>query len=85
MFVIPSEFESDAAKLSGYATEHSMAVVMSNFGGPSGGLASAGRSSIWSERGELLARLGPAGSAVVIATKGAGGWHARTVALPAER
>jgi predicted amidohydrolase len=57
MFVIPSEFEGDAAKLRRYATLHSMTVVLSNYGGPTGGLRSAGRSSIWSPGGELVAEL----------------------------
>lgn len=55
MFVIPSEFEGDSATLSRYAAQHSMAVALANFGSPTGGLAAAGRSSIWSQTGELLA------------------------------
>lgn len=68
MFVIPSEFEREAAALRSYAVRHSMAVVFANYGGPSGGLAAAGRSSIWSGTGELLARLDAAGSGVAVAT-----------------
>jgi len=79
MFVIPSDFESDSQRLAGYAREHSMAVVMANFGGPTGGLASAGKSAIWSENGELLSELGPAGAGVVIASKSAAGWRAKAV------
>jgi len=79
MFVIPTEFESDAAKLAAYAGEHSMAVVMANFGGPTGGLASAGKSAIWSEKGELLAQLGSGGSGIVVATKTSADWRAKTV------
>ncbi len=76
MFVIPSEFEAETANLKASATQHSMTVVFANYGGPSGGLASAGRSSIWSERGVLLARLGPTGAGVVIATEECDGWRA---------
>lgn len=67
MFVIPSEFERETAHLATCAARHRMAVVFANYGGPSGGLAAAGRSAIWSDRGELLAQLDAAGSGVVVA------------------
>ena len=85
MFIIPAEFESDATRLAAYASEHSMAVIMANYGAPTGGLATAGKSAAWSENGELLAQLGPAGTGVVIATKLEAGWHARTVTLDERR
>jgi predicted amidohydrolase len=74
MFVIPSEFDGETEKLARYAKQHSMTVVMANYGAPSGGLASAGRSTIWSPDGSVLARLGRSGAGVVIAREGAGGW-----------
>ena len=76
MFVIPSEFGGDAAKLRGYAVRHSMAVALANFGSASGGLASAGRSSIWSDTGDLLIQLGPSGAGIALATERAGEWTA---------
>lgn len=79
MFVIPADFEGDASRLEGFAVQHSMAVALANFGGPTGGLVAAGRSSIWSEAGELLVRLDPAGTGVAVATKSAAGWRSRTV------
>jgi predicted amidohydrolase len=81
MFVIPSDFEGEVRNLSSYAQQHSMAVVFSNFGGPSGGLPSAGRSAIWSPAGELLAQLGETGAGVVVATESSAGWRAKTVVL----
>jgi predicted amidohydrolase len=68
MFVIPSEFDGEFAKLSRYAVKHRMMTALANFGSPSGGLRSAGRSSIWSETGELLVQLesNDAGVAVVM-------------------
>ncbi len=81
MFVIPSEYENDRANLVAHATRHAMSVVFSNYGGPTGGLASAGRSAIWSERGECVAALDATGAGVVVATEGDGGWvgKARTL------
>lgn len=66
MFVIPSDFEGDAARLKQYAVQHEMMIAMANFGCSSGGLRSAGRSSIWSESGELLVQLNESGSGIGI-------------------
>jgi predicted amidohydrolase len=81
MFIIPSEFDGEAARLRAYAAEYSMALVMANFGGPSGGLAAAGRSAIWSERGDLLAQLDSARIGLALATKSRSGWRAATIEL----
>jgi predicted amidohydrolase len=70
MFVIPSEFEAEAARLSGIARRYGMVVALANFGGPSGGLSAAGRSSIWSGRGDLVARLPMGGEGVALASGG---------------
>jgi predicted amidohydrolase len=79
MFVIPSEFDGDAAKLRGYAAQHAMTVVLANFGGATGGLAAAGRSGIWSAGGELLAQLPSSGAGVVIAAETGDGWRTKTI------
>jgi predicted amidohydrolase len=81
MFVIPSEFEAETENLKTAATRHSMTIVFANYGGPSGGLASAGRSSIWSERGELLARLAPTGAGVALATNAGDRWSAKAIII----
>jgi predicted amidohydrolase len=81
MFVIPSDFEMDSSRLAGHATRHSMAVVMSNYGGATGGLAAAGRSSIWSERGELIARLPDSGAGIALARESEGRWSGETIAF----
>jgi predicted amidohydrolase len=82
MFVIPSDFEGDSARLSVYARRHSMTVALANFGSPTGGLAAAGRSSIWSEKGDLLVQLNPTGAGVAVATETSNGWRSKTVLLP---
>ena len=81
MFVIPSEFERDSANLRRYASEHAMCVVLSNYGSPTGGLAAAGRSSIWSERGELVVELPASGAGIAVATRDSNGWRAQTAML----
>jgi len=81
VFIIPSEFERETSNLRGYAVQHSMTVAFANYGGPSGGLASAGGSAIWSERGELLAQLEAIGTGVAVAIEGHAGWRAKAVML----
>jgi len=81
MFVIPSEFERETANLREYAARHSMVVAFANYGGPSGGLASAGRSAVWSERGELLVQLPRAGAGAAVASESESGWRGKTIML----
>ena len=79
MFVIPSDLDVEEKRLRTYAREHAMVTVLANFGGPTGGLPSAGRSAVWSETGELVVQLGPDGSGVAIATRDGAGWTGVTV------
>jgi predicted amidohydrolase len=81
MFVIPQDLEQDTARLSSYAAEYSMTVVFANYGGPSGGLPSGGRSAIWSERGELLVRLEATGWGLAVAAETDGGWRSKAISL----
>lgn len=81
MFVIPPDLEKDRANLGAYSERHSMAVVFANFGGPSGGLPSGGRSAIWSETGELLVELQELGAGVAVASEAPTGWRSRAVML----
>ena len=85
MFVIPSEFDRETANLRAYATHHSMVVAFANYGGSSGGLASAGRSAIGSEKAELLVQLDDAGIGIAVAVESHAGWRARGVMLGATR
>ncbi len=80
MFVIPSDMEKDLTSLRTYAERHSMAVVFSNYGGPSGGLPSGGRSAVWSPD-DVLVRLEATGSGVAVAIEREGEWSARTLRL----
>jgi predicted amidohydrolase len=71
--------ERETANLGGYAVEHSMLVAFANYGGRSGGLASAGRSGIWSPDGEPIAQLGPTGGGIALALEDRGGWRGRAI------
>lgn len=79
MFVIPSDLGGEVSKLSRYAAQHSMMTALANFGGPSGGLRSAGRSAILSEAGELLVQLEANGSGVAIAVETKHGRRSRSI------
>jgi predicted amidohydrolase len=81
MFVVPRDLEAEVARLGACAARHAMAVVMANYGGPTGGLASAGASAIWSPAGELLVRLGATGPGLALARETEAGWRAHAVAL----
>ncbi len=77
-FVIPSEFEEATTNLRSRAQKHRMVVVFANYGGSSGGLASAGRSGVWAEDGTLLGCLPAAGTGVVVASESDEGWRVET-------
>jgi predicted amidohydrolase len=81
MFVIPSDLAKDTQRLESYAQQHRMAVVLANYGGPSGGLPSGGRSAIWSEEGELLTQLDATGSGIAFAMESDAGWRAGAIRL----
>ena len=83
MFVIPADLQQDTNRLRTYAAQHRMTVVFSNYGGPTGGLQSAGRSGIWSDEGELLVQLEPKGAQLAVATEGANGWQTQRLDLRA--
>lgn len=75
-------YAPDSALLQGYAAEHSMVVLMSNHGGPTGGWTCAGRSAIWGADGGLIAAASGVGDALVIARRTAQGqWSGEQVAI----
>ena len=77
--MIPSDYDGEVAKLTGYARQHRMLTALANFGDPSGGLRSAGRSAIWSDAGDLLVRLEANGSGVAVVTETPQGCGVRAV------
>jgi len=55
-----------------------MMVALANYGCGTGGLASAGRSAVWSAEGELLAQLPVSGAGVAVVAEGKDGWRTKT-------
>jgi L-amino acid N-acyltransferase YncA/predicted amidohydrolase len=81
MFVIPSDFAGESAALSSYAAKYDMLTALANYGSPTGGLRSAGQSSIWSARGELLMQLPDEGRCIAIYRETELGYQAKTLFL----
>ena len=66
VFLTPKGYSADIALLESYARQYQMTIVMANYGGPSGGFSSAGKSVIWSKTGTLLAMGKASGEDLVI-------------------
>lgn len=75
-------YAADTALLQQYATNHRILVLMANYGGPTGGWVSAGRSAIWSNNGDLLACAPATGEALVIAERRHDRWLGAVVERP---
>lgn len=74
-FVIPSEYDAATRNLRKRATDHKMLAGFANFGGPSGGLRSAGGSAAWAPGGDPLAKLPREGAGVLMVVSTREGWR----------
>ncbi|MHC8354304.1 carbon-nitrogen hydrolase family protein [Pseudomonas sp. LB3P81] len=81
VLITENGYAPDTALLQDYAVKHSMAVLMANHGGATGGWESAGRSAIWSSNGSLIAAAPGTGNLLVVARRNAGGWTGQTVVV----
>lgn len=72
--ITPAGYEEDACRLKSYARRHSMAAMLANHAGPSGGLMGAGRSAIWRAGGELLVEGPPEAEVLVVGIRAKSGW-----------
>jgi len=79
VFISPEGYKKDSAMLQNYARKYKMSILMSNFGGESGDLQSAGKSTIWSESGVKIAGLEDVGEGLVIAKKEQGKWTGKVL------
>jgi predicted amidohydrolase len=73
----------DSASLRQAARVHGMLVLMANYGEPTGGWLSAGRSAIWRPDGTLLVEGPSRGEAVVLAHRDGGDWEGAVVGADA--
>lgn len=69
MFLIPDDHDGETSRLCDISRRHRMAVAVANFGGPSGGLASAGRSQFIAD-GNVVSVLPESGAGLLLAREG---------------
>ena len=79
VFFTERGYSADTERVQRYAAKHAMVVIMANYGAPTGGVESAGRSAIGDDSGSLLAEASCTGQALVVAARERGGWSGRTV------
>jgi len=72
-------YAADTALMQRYAVEHRMLVLMANYGAPTGGWVSAGRSAVWGPDGRLLAEAPASGEAVIAVGRLGTEWDVRVV------
>jgi predicted amidohydrolase len=82
VLITENGYAPDAALLQGYASTHSMTVLMANHGGATGGWESAGRSAIWASDGSLIAAAPGTGNVMVVARREASEWRGHIVGIP---
>jgi predicted amidohydrolase len=79
IFYTQNGIESGLARLQKIAKENSMAVLMSNCVGEGFELMAGGRSSIWSNRGELIISADSNSQCLVVAQNSDGVWSGRVI------
>lgn len=75
VFITPTGYRTDTELLKGYAVKYSMTVLMSNYGGDSGGYQSEGRSAAFSDKGNIIAEFDGLGEGLVIIEKENNEWN----------
>lgn len=80
-FSVPRDRALRIAGLGKFAAHARMAVVFSNYGGPTAGLSASGGSAILSPSGELLCELGPRGAGLAVAREHESGWQTECVQM----
>lgn len=79
IFYTPNGISEGYHDLQGYSKELSMNVLMSNFGGPSYGLESAGKSAFWNKEGNLVGSFEGTGEGLLIVREDAGSWETEII------
>jgi predicted amidohydrolase len=81
VFFSAEGYSANTHQLAGYAASHAMVVVMANAAGTATGFASAGGSAVWSDSGDLVARLDGICAGLVVAKRSQRGWSGEAVPL----
>lgn len=79
IFFSPNGIPQAHKSLQSYASQHSMNVLMANFGGDSYGCPSGGRSAFWNNKGELIAQMEDSGTGVLLVENHEAGWKSKTI------
>lgn len=66
MLLSKNGYPAESAMLQGYARTHGMAVLMANYGAPTGGYLSAGRSALWAPGGDVVVAAPGVGACLVV-------------------
>jgi len=75
IFYTPTGISSAYSKLSSYAKQYNMSVLMSDFCGQSYGFEAAGKSAFWNNKGELICNLNENKEGLLIVEKQDGKWN----------
>lgn len=79
IFYSQNGIESGLSRLQHIAKENSLAVLMSNYAGECWGIEAGGRSSIWSNNGELIISANSHSECLVLAQKNDGIWSGKVI------
>ena len=74
MVLSPGGYPAESALLQGYARTHGMAVLMANYGAPTGGYLCVGRSALWAPGGDLVVSAPGVGACLVVGRRSEGVW-----------
>lgn len=77
--ITPKGIGEAEANMARYAREHELLAAMANYATDTGGYSIAGRSAIWNEAGDVLARAPESRECLVIAESDPAGWTGRVV------
>lgn len=79
VFITPEGYRKEAKMMKNFARESDIFVAMANFGGKSGGFSSAGKSAIWSSKGDLVSMMKDKGEGLAIATVTDQSWSGKVI------
>ena len=79
IFFTPNGITDGHKLLGGYAKNHSMNVLMSNFCGRSWGMEAGGRSAFWDNNGKRIIEMDATHSGIILVEKNANSWIGQTI------